>query len=95
MLVVLATITAQPDHADAVRDVLTTLAETSRQDDGCEGYTLTQSADDPAMFVTVERWRDAAALEAHMNTPHIAQAFESAGGMLAAEPEIKQYTPVG
>ncbi len=95
MIVVLATITAQPAHADAVRDVLATLARKSQADDGCEGYTLTQSADDPAVFVTVETWRDAAAMDAHMSTPHIAEAFAAAGAMLAAEPEIKQYTPVG
>ena len=47
-----------------------------RQEDGCLQYDYHLSCEFPDTVVLVERWRDAAALEAHMNQPHMEQINE-------------------
>lgn len=89
MIHILAKITAQP-HA-AVRDALMELVGHSRKEAGCVSYALYQRGDDPAQFQTVEEWRDAAAADAHMTTPHIGAALAKVGSLLAAPPEIVRF----
>ncbi len=94
MLYVIATLTARPDTTDATRDALAALVEPTRAEAGCQGYALTQSTDDPAVFRTVEQWDDADAIAAHMASAHVAEAFAKAGGLLAAEPDIRTFAVV-
>ena len=94
-LQVVATIPAKPEAADAVREALTTLAEATRAEEGCLAYDLFESGSTPGTFVTVERWTDTAALDAHMATPHVAAAFAAAAGALSGEVAIHPLQPVG
>ena len=91
---VLARIAFRPDAAAAARVILTQLVAETRKEPGCESYELYQQADRPHVFQTVERWRDAAAADAHMQTPHIAAAFAAAGPLLASPPEILPFNAV-
>lgn len=94
-LQVVATIPAKPEAADQVRAALQELVEATRAEDGCVSYDLFESGSTPGTFVTVERWRDAESLEAHMTTPHVAAAFEAAAGALSGEVSVHPLTPVG
>ena len=94
-LQVIATIPARPESAAVVREALTTLAEATRAEEGCVAYDLFESGSAPGTFVTVERWTDAAALEAHMGMPHVAEAFAAADGALSGEVAIHPLQPVG
>lgn len=94
-LQVIATIPAKAEAADQVREALTTLVEATRTEDGCVSYDLFESGSAPGTFVTVERWRDAASLEAHMSTPHVAAALAAAEGGLSGEIAIHPLTRVG
>ncbi|MEJ7794796.1 MAG: putative quinol monooxygenase [Nocardioides sp.] len=89
-----ATIPAKAGSEDAVRTALTTLAEATRQQEGCLSYDLYESASTPGTFVTVERWTDQAALEAHLGTPHVATAFAAADGHLSGEVAVHPLVPV-
>lgn len=91
---VVATIPVKPEHVEALRGALTQLAEATRAEDGCLAYDLFESAAAPGVFVTVERWTDQAALDAHMQSPHVAAAFASADGALAGEVAIHPLVPV-
>ena len=42
-----------------------------RKEDGCLQYDYTLSCELPETVVLIERWRDAAALEAHLKQPHM------------------------
>jgi quinol monooxygenase YgiN len=88
---VLAKIVAQPQAVAAVRDALIELVDHSRKEGGCISYALYQRGDDPAQFQTVEEWRDAAAADAHMQTPHVGAALQKVGSLLAAAPEIVRF----
>ncbi len=94
MIHMMARITARPECAADLKRVLGDLVAPTRREAGCIGYDLFQNADHPVEFVTVERWRDAAAADAHMRTPHVSAAIGKAGPLLAAPPAIHRFTPV-
>lgn len=91
---VVATIPVKPEHVEEIRGALTELATATRQEPGCLAYDLFESAAAPGVFVTVERWTDQAALDGHMQTPHVAAAFAAAGDALAGDVAIHPLTPV-
>ncbi len=91
---VVATIPAKPEEADAIRTALQELAAATRQEQGCLGYDLYESAAAPATFVTVERWTGQEALDAHMKSPHIAAALAATEGNLAGEIAIHPLVPI-
>lgn len=91
---VVAMIPAKPEAVDQVREALQTLAAATRAEDGCLSYDLYESAAAPGTFVTLERWTDSAALDAHMGTDHVAAAFAAAGEALSGEVAVHSLTPV-
>lgn len=91
---VVATIPAAEGSAPAVREALQTLVAATREEPGCVSYDLFESGSAPGTFVTVERWADQAAMDAHMGTPHLAAAFAAVGDQLAGEVAIHPLRPV-
>lgn len=90
-----AVITAQPGSEEVVGDALRALVEPSRAEAGCISYDLFESAVTPGIFVTIERWRGPADLDAHMQTAHIGAALAAAGDHMASPPAIHPLTPTG
>lgn len=50
--------------------LLPSVREQTAAEPGCLGYEVFRSVDDPARLLLVERYRDAAAVEAHRATSH-------------------------
>jgi quinol monooxygenase YgiN len=55
---------------DTVLEGMAVLRERSLAEPGCVGYQAFQRADEPTSLVIVERYRDEAAQQAHVNSPH-------------------------
>ncbi len=91
---VLARITVKPESAEAAKGVLIELVTASRKEAGCVSYALYQQEGAPHIFQTVEQWKDKAAADAHMTTPHVGAAIAAAGSMFAMPPEIVAWHPV-
>ncbi len=91
---VVATIPAKAEATDAVRAALRDLVAATVEEEGCLSYDLYESATVPGTFVTVERWTDRAAHDAHLRAPHVAAAFAAADGALAGEVAIHPLVPV-
>lgn len=91
ILHVVARVTAKPEQAAAAAAVLQALVPPTRREAGCLRYELLRNAEDPAEFVFVEEWRDAASLEAHFATPHFQVALARLPELVAAPPEIRRY----
>jgi len=85
---VIARIVARADANSQMAEVLAELARATRTEPGCTSYDVFQAAEQPGLFYTVEVWKDKAAADAHMTTPHLAAAFAKAGALLSAPPEI-------
>ena len=87
---VIARIAARPDAVGEVAELLTELARATRTESGCVSYEVFQADAPQGLFYTVEVWKDKAAVDTHMTTPHVAAAFAKAGALLSAAPEIAQ-----
>jgi len=83
-----------PEHAEAWPDISREFTEATRAEEGCLSYDLYESGAAPGVFVTMERWVDQAAMDAHLQMPHLAEAFAAADGALAGEVAIHPLIPV-
>jgi quinol monooxygenase YgiN len=92
VLGVVARISAKPESVDVVRDGLQSLLQPTRSEVGCIIYELMQNESDPTDFTFYEEWTDAAALDAHGLTEHMASTFAQLDGHLAAPPDVRRYS---
>ena len=81
MVIVVARFRPRADKLIEFITLLTEVQTASRADDGCVNYGYYAEVADPLSYVAVEEWRDMAALEAHLRTPHVAK-------LIAALPEF-------
>ena len=70
MLVLAVFWMANPGHENEVPAVFEKLQAAARQEPGCLTFNVHRHVDDPRRFFIYEQYRDAAALEAHRNSPH-------------------------
>lgn len=92
---VVARITVQPDKIDEVKSILLDLVVPTRQEKGCISYQLLQNKADPGDFTVVEEWTSDSAIDAHLITPHVQDAFSKASSLLATDPDIRRYLVIG
>ena len=67
------------------------MLEPSRNEEGCLIYELMQCQDDPTDFTFVEEWTDAAALEKHAASPHIAGVQAELRALVAVPTQVRKY----
>lgn len=91
---VVAEIVAKEGSEETIREALTTLVGATRSEVGCNSYELFESSAAPGTFFTIENWAGQEALDAHMQTDHIAQAFAIAGDHVSSAPAIHPLVPV-
>jgi quinol monooxygenase YgiN len=68
---VIATFEARPGKETELRNALVGLVAPTRQETGCLNYDLHILPERPAKFLFHENWTTKAALDAHLQTPHI------------------------
>lgn len=61
---------AKDDSINEMRDLLITMIEPSRAEEGCLLYNIYQLTEKPTEFVVVETWETQAHLDAHGTTEH-------------------------
>lgn len=84
MVVLTAFIEVLPTDRAAIRAALPAVVAATRAEEGCEEYGCYEDTQQSGRFVFVERWRDKAALDRHLATPHMADWMEVAGPKLTA-----------
>jgi quinol monooxygenase YgiN len=79
MIHVIAIVTAKPGMRDLILDAMAANSAAVRAEAGCIEYdatiddtALTRAPLGPDTILVVEKWRNAAALEAHRTAPHMA-----------------------
>jgi quinol monooxygenase YgiN len=92
---VIATFQARPGKESDLRTVLLGLLAPTRKESGCLNYDLHQASDDPAKFLFHENWTSKAALDAHLQTPHIKALLPRVDELCVAFPEIKIWERIG
>ena len=73
MLLIVGTIRLPPAMLDDARPAMARMILASRAEDGCLEYGYAEDVIDRGLVHVRERWRDAAAFERHLRTPHLAQ----------------------
>jgi quinol monooxygenase YgiN len=85
---VFATVSAAPGNADELRAALTTLVEATLKEPGVIHYILHEDPKNLGNFYVFEAYKDQAAVDAHMASPHLAAAFAKAGPLVSGPPSI-------
>ena len=73
MILVVGTFRVDPARLDAARPAMASMIAASRAEPGCLAYSYSEDLLDAGLIHVTERWRDRAALAAHVETPHIAE----------------------
>ena len=82
LLTVVAYMKAAPGKREELKSELEALIEPTGKEDGFVNYDLHQGVEDPDVFVFYENWESAAALDAHLATPHLVRFADIMGGLL-------------
>ena len=91
---VILRLAARPDTVEALKPALLELATESRKEKDCLSYHVLQNQADPCDFTLVEEWTSEGALDAHLKTQHVANAFAKGGPLLAAAPDARRYLTI-
>jgi quinol monooxygenase YgiN len=91
MVIVIARVRPRRDRRREFVELLEEVQAASRGDDGCLHYGYHVEITDPDAFIAVEEWRDMAALEGHLRTPHVARLVAALPEMLEGAPEIAAH----
>jgi quinol monooxygenase YgiN len=93
--ILIADLEGQTGRGDEVAAAVeqTRVVDLTRSEAGCLAYEIGRDADSPDRFVAYECWRDLAALEEHLLTPHFAAVGGALSGLLASAPVVRIATP--
>jgi (4S)-4-hydroxy-5-phosphonooxypentane-2,3-dione isomerase len=94
MVVLVVTWVANPGHENEVAIIFEKLQSASRQEPGCLMYVVHRHVDDPRRFFIYEQYRDAAALEAHRNSPHFQEYAVKALRAVGERQQGDMYRPL-
>ena len=95
MIVVMGEVRMGDGEIDRLQPDMATQMAATHAEDGCEQYIFSRDVTDPNLLLVTERWRDEAALNAHMKAPHMAvfNAVISRANIIKAN--IKRYDVSG
>lgn len=90
-LTVIATLHVQPGKQAAFEARMAAMAAATRLEAGCILYDLQRAEDDPCEYIMVEYWRDAAALDEHFASAHMAALAADLPGLLDRPTTIRRF----
>ncbi|TAK82547.1 MAG: antibiotic biosynthesis monooxygenase [Betaproteobacteria bacterium] len=84
MFVLQVNIRIQPENADAFMKRALENATAARKEPGCRQFEVLADPDDRTQIMLFEMYDDAAAFEAHQQTPHFKKYLAEAAPLLAS-----------
>ncbi|MEW6640315.1 MAG: putative quinol monooxygenase [Pseudomonadota bacterium] len=91
---VVAVLKAKPGLEGDTKKALLSVAQDSRQEDGCIHYEINQPADDPSVFVFYEVWRSRGDLNAHFEKSYFKAVADRLGTLLIQPADLKILEPI-
>lgn len=88
---VVAHLRAQEGKGAVLGEALKGLIEPTRAEPGNISYELLASLDDDRDYTFVEEYQDGAALDAHMNTPHVQAAIAAMPDLVDGGLDLRTY----
>jgi quinol monooxygenase YgiN len=72
-VLIAGTVRVPPQNLERFRPHMERMLAASRAEDGCLTYSYAVDVADPGLIRVFEAWRDQAAIDAHFQTPHMAE----------------------
>ena len=91
MIVVLGSFRIPPTMIDVIRPAMEALVNSSLSEEGCIEYCYALDVFDAGLVRVLEKWRDRAALEAHLRTVHIAEWRAQCSALAVSERDLTGY----
>lgn len=88
MLIVIGEATAASGRREEMVDAVAEMARGTRPDDGCQLYGFYADVTNPDVILSVEVWRDRAALDAHMGHVHTQTFLQTVPTLVAGQPAM-------
>jgi quinol monooxygenase YgiN len=87
---------AQAGRERDLETQLRALLEPTRKEPGCLAYELHKDPENPGKFMLYEKFKDQAALDLHLDTPHFKKflAYRGAGVDPIATVVVTRWTPM-
>lgn len=76
---------------DRAVEIAKKMAAATRAEAGCLTYAFYRDLEHPEVFRVYEEWRDDAALDAHFQTPHMAEFRRALGGVNVVRRDVWRY----
>lgn len=80
---------AEPAHIESVREILQSMAELHRQEEGCLRFDVYADAAKPHRFNTIEVWESLDAHKRHLNAPLVTRSVLMLIGKMRGLPDIR------
>ncbi|GGN22633.1 putative quinol monooxygenase [Halarchaeum nitratireducens] len=91
MIVVHATFPIDPDHREEALDLARDVVAASTEEPGVIDYHAAVDVEDETVLRFVERYEDAAAVEAHEESEHFRAFVAGLSDVLAGDPEATRF----
>jgi quinol monooxygenase YgiN len=91
VIVLLSEVPVDSESRTQAAEILREMAVESRAEPGVIDYRVTRDLEQPDTFRIVETYEDAAAVEAHESSAHLAEFQRAIGPHLDGEPELYRY----
>ncbi|MET1059125.1 MAG: putative quinol monooxygenase [Nocardioides sp.] len=91
MLIVIGEAEAAPGRRDQMLEAVAAMATATQSDEGCESYGFYADVTRPEVLLSVEVWRDRAALDAHMAHAHTQQFLATVPDLVAGDPAMRFF----
>ena len=91
MIVVIGSFRIPPSMVEIVRPAMAAMIRASRAEEGCIAYAYGFDVIDDGLVQVSEKWRDRAALEAHLRTAHIAEWRAQVSALAISERNLTAY----
>ena len=93
-VVVVGSFKAEPGKEAEALEAFEALVAPTHAEDGCVLYALHQGTDDPSRLAFIERWASREALDAHLQSPHVAAILERAPELFGESGDITVFEAV-
>jgi quinol monooxygenase YgiN len=91
MIVICGTVPIDVTKKEAALAAMKKMSEASEAEEGCLSYRFYVNPWDVSQVLIFEEWEDDAALQAHFQTPHMAEFNQQIPKYVTGEMAIKRY----
>ncbi|MEM7114965.1 MAG: putative quinol monooxygenase [Chloroflexota bacterium] len=91
MIVIAGQIPIRGDKREEAIAAALEMAAATQQEEGCISYDFHASLADPNIIFIFEEWESDAALQAHFQTPHMAEFRKKLPNIVAGPGQLKRY----